>query len=837
MFKLFRWFLGFLVTIAMLMVAAIVVVPMVFDPNDYREEITEIVRDQTGRELKLDGDLKLSFIPWIGIRTQQLSLSQPVRIGGDMISVDQAQLRVKLAPLINKRVEVDTIVLDRPRIRLVTLADGTDSFYGLLETEGMGEKQATEIDAQPVNPATVGVAIAVQGVQINDAEITIEDRTVDSLTRLTNLDLSTGNLLGSEFEQLSLSGVLLDEQEITFNVDGLARIDAERLNAQAKEIRIELTVRSEKGNEVATEVATQIDIDSLEFDQQSLLSVSNFKAQVTQPVRATADGSSLRVDLDTQQLNLDAFRLVMASASAELNNVAVSQFIDKPAVKAKLTIPEFDATYLLTELDVPYRPQDTSVLKKVGLNANLEAGLNAVAISDLKFVLDESELLGGFSINDFANPQTQFDLQLDELNLDRYLPVDDASEKSEQTVQSSDALVVPMAVFKELNANGQFRAKNLVSGGVALNDIDVQVRSTNNGIKIVPTASLYDGSLGGEIAFSDEQGTSELKVKNEIDLVQLGQLLTDAQVSDQLSGIGSLLVDLVVQEKDGVQTNNGVITLQAKNGAIQGVDIKGAIDGAYSYYQAYKGRNQAVEDGAQETTQSGKASSDDQTRFAELFGTFNVNNNIVTNNDFTLKAPLFRVGGQGTIDIEKQTLDYLVEVKVVASTDGQGGEAIDKLKGIPIPIRFSGSLNSPSYSIDMKRMFKELFAADLNRKKAELLKEKVGIEGAEELSTKELLKGLLGREIDKKLNRADADSEKQSNERPISERQDDSDQQEAEQPKQPAPVSDDDIPDVPATPIDSKGEVDEADDRSEKEKAEDQLKEDLKKKLLDSIFG
>ena len=53
--------------IVALFIAAIVALTLFFDPNDYRDDIARYVKEQTGRELNIEGDLSLSYFPWIGI--------------------------------------------------------------------------------------------------------------------------------------------------------------------------------------------------------------------------------------------------------------------------------------------------------------------------------------------------------------------------------------------------------------------------------------------------------------------------------------------------------------------------------------------------------------------------------------------------------------------------------------------------------------------------------------------------------------------------------------------------------------------------------------------------
>ena len=66
--------IGTALTVALLVLTAIVAT-VVIDPNDYREKITDLVKNETGRELLIKGDLSLSFFPWVGLSIGETSLS------------------------------------------------------------------------------------------------------------------------------------------------------------------------------------------------------------------------------------------------------------------------------------------------------------------------------------------------------------------------------------------------------------------------------------------------------------------------------------------------------------------------------------------------------------------------------------------------------------------------------------------------------------------------------------------------------------------------------------------------------------------------------------------
>ena len=94
--KILAWLVGLFV---LLVIAAVVVLPMVIDPNDYKAEIVDKVEQVTGRSASIDGDLKLSVFPWLGIQTGRLGLGNAEGFGDQPFAkVEQVSVRVKLVP-------------------------------------------------------------------------------------------------------------------------------------------------------------------------------------------------------------------------------------------------------------------------------------------------------------------------------------------------------------------------------------------------------------------------------------------------------------------------------------------------------------------------------------------------------------------------------------------------------------------------------------------------------------------------------------------------------------------------------------------------------------------
>ncbi len=91
-------------------VVAVVLVTLFVDPNDYKDDIERLAEQQTGRQLALDGDLRLSVFPWIAIEFGPASLGDAPGFGDEpFLALKQARLGIRFWPLLAGRVEIGTV--------------------------------------------------------------------------------------------------------------------------------------------------------------------------------------------------------------------------------------------------------------------------------------------------------------------------------------------------------------------------------------------------------------------------------------------------------------------------------------------------------------------------------------------------------------------------------------------------------------------------------------------------------------------------------------------------------------------------------------------------------
>jgi AsmA protein len=89
-----------------------------------------------------------------------------------------------------------------------------------------------------------------------------------------------------------------------------------------------------------------------------------------------------------------------------------------------------------------------------------------------------------------------------------------------------------------------------------------------------------------------------------------------------------------------------------------------------------------------------------KTDFAEMSASFIIKNGVAHNEDLNIKAPLFRIGGEGDVDIANQTINYTAKPTIVNSLKGQGGSDLSLLNGLTIPIKVTGTFAKPNYALD-----------------------------------------------------------------------------------------------------------------------------------------
>ena len=158
-----------MVVLIVLVAGLAVYIGMTFDPNEHKQEIVDAVKENTGRDLKIDGNIELTFFPWLGVTTGAVELSNAAGFSPAVFAkIEKISVRVKLKPLLSKSVEMDTVSIHGLTLNLAKDKDGKINWDDL--AQGTGEEQSSQESGDP------GLsAIAIGGLDIQNASISWSD--------------------------------------------------------------------------------------------------------------------------------------------------------------------------------------------------------------------------------------------------------------------------------------------------------------------------------------------------------------------------------------------------------------------------------------------------------------------------------------------------------------------------------------------------------------------------------------------------------------------------------------------------------------------------------------
>ena len=76
-----RILLAVLGVLVALIVVAVIALPLIFDPNDYKPQINAAIERQIGREVNISGDIGLSVFPWLGLELGRVEVANAEGFG------------------------------------------------------------------------------------------------------------------------------------------------------------------------------------------------------------------------------------------------------------------------------------------------------------------------------------------------------------------------------------------------------------------------------------------------------------------------------------------------------------------------------------------------------------------------------------------------------------------------------------------------------------------------------------------------------------------------------------------------------------------------------------
>lgn len=403
-----------------------------------------------------------------------------------------------------------------------------------------------------------------------------------------------------------------------------------------------------------------------------------------------------------KELGKETIPLVFAVKALKQLDMSLKGILVDPAISPKfdlgLEVSPFSPRKLVTSLgeSFPVATADPEALNLVALKAKLKGDFEKVSLLDGALDLDESRLSFSVSAKDFAEPNVSFDLRMDEIDLDRYLPPPSEKQPTEEekkaTAPPPGQKKIDYTPLRRLSLNGTVRVGKLKAQRARIQDLELKVSGKNSRFRLDPiTLKLYEGSILAKAALDVRQDTPTSNVELDAEAIQVGPLLQDILKKDFLEGDIKAKVALRMAGDDAERikkTLNGKGDFLFRDGAIKGVDLAGMVRNVKTAFGLEKkGRDRPGTD------------------FSELHCPFTITNGVVNTPKTTLMSPLLRVMAAGEANLVKETLNFRVEPKFVATLKGQ--QDTMQRSGLMVPVLVSGTFASPRFRPDLKGILKK----------------------------------------------------------------------------------------------------------------------------------
>ena len=412
------------------------------------------------------------------------------------------------------------------------------------------------------------------------------------------------------------------------------------------------------------------------------------------------DSGGMQINLNDQTLTADTIKVTLDDMKIRVKT-KVTGLLTKPSHKTDIHVPAFNLRQVLTKIGKkPPETFDPKAMTVFDFAASATGSDTGISVESIKVRLDDTRLEGRLEIKSKPAPSYTFDIRLDGMDLDRYLPPKKKGSTPVAATPGAASAGLPMDLLRTLNLDGKLVVGKLKISNIRLQNIQAQAKGKDGLLTLNPLqAGLYGGSYNGNISLDARGKQPQLAVDEKLDKVQVGPLLKDLQGRAMLTGLTSTGIKLNATgaDADAIRRSlNGKVAFLFTEGSIEKVDIIGKICRALSGISAGSLKKEDLASGVlQMITQQakgGEKQSSGRTEFSEMRGGMVFTNGIGTNEDLILNSPLLRVEGGGKLDLPRQLLDYKATVALVKSCEGQGGKSFREMANYPIPVSVTGPL-------------------------------------------------------------------------------------------------------------------------------------------------
>lgn len=664
MLRLLKILLITVVSLVLLVVVGLFALTQFIDPNDFKPQIEQLAKEEANIALDIEGDLAWTFWPSLGISIGKTE----ARIGDDtdlFAGIDQVQASVAVWPLLSGNVRVNGILVDGLKLHLAQTADGAN-----WERIAAGSETEEETPVEEASDAPLEIPVVIPEISIKNGLVTFFDETDHTHIELSNISLSAHDVNLKETTPFPLSAALRfqdPETRIDLNLDAQVSLDLNQDRYQLTPMILHAIVAGVTPEPVTVHLEQSVDADMA----KGVVTLTNMVL--------TAAGVTTKGQVTVSGLNNDQLMLA-----------------------GRLNVAEFNANSALQTIgEQPIETTDSKALSRVSVDITLDGPANSVMINPLVITLDDSTIKGTAGLANLETGKIVFDLAMDKIVLDGYMPPSDESEEGnagEMTLTGGDAQVSQEAkqplsteplflpddiqAIRELLLEGKFTLGEMHLEKIRGSNIQLDVLAKQGKVTVNTKGGLLEGDYALSSLFDVSASQPKMSAKGQLTHIQIAPLVEMALNDKLLSGLITTHFEGGAtgnSEKDLMESATATFDLKLANTVLHGVSLHSAIESGLANHKDLL--QMAI--GERELPRALREDSN----IVGLTADGALKDQVVRINNIQSEMDEGRVAGKGWLNINNDDFEFILTMQSPHFSDSP------YLKGAEWPIRCAGNLD------------------------------------------------------------------------------------------------------------------------------------------------
>jgi AsmA protein len=592
--------------ILVFLAAVLLAVWLFVNPTYYKGSIVAKVKEVTGRDLALSGDLKLSIFPWVALECGPASLSNlPGFSDAPFLTITHATMRVRLMPLLRRRLEVSRIEVEGLDVHLFKNADGKGNWHGAEPLSGSS--------ASADNPSAERDVESLPEVRVRDARMSYQD------LRIEHLDFESGSV-GRDHD-----------------IPVSATFDANR---------------GTPGEGIS--VNAKFDVSDNSGGRPLHLAAVNLNGRInrpddSRPAHWELTAPALELNLAEQSLASGAFSLTYSNAHLT-GSILAKNVLDDVSLTGSMTLMPLVLHEFAPRLGLTLpTTQDPKALSQLSGAADVAYASKAWSLTKLQARLDDTQFEGNLSVSGGPIESLTFDLAADQIDIDRYRR---ASARGSDQSQAPDQL---NSGASPVEAAGTLKVASATFLGKELSHLRLTIYSKERLTHFFPLEADVDGGrYSGDITLDERGAVSVLNVNEHLTGVDLSRLLAAAAPKRHLSGRATLNFKGAARGATPealLKTLNGHLDAELSDGAFEGIDLGYDVN-----------RAQALFDRSTVTR-----SDTGRTMFDQFKVSAQITNGIADTQDLTISSEALKITGQGSVSLPTKAIHLQLKASLLTA--------------------------------------------------------------------------------------------------------------------------------------------------------------------------